>query len=292
MRKSIPASTAGPDHPDYPTLAPIEAEILRCSGDLRSLQAFFAGMLRDEIDRLIDTANTDRRSYEELEKVEKTYIGTRVEIRLRKFWGFPKGRLDLRIGHMDVDIKHTMESGWMIPQEAIDMPCILTAADEGTARCYMGLVVARRGYLGEGRNRDTKAQIAISSWHNIRWLIFDAPYPPNFWSGLKLNTVGYIFEGLSGMDRVRRLFRRVLDIPIPRKVVMDAAQQLDPIKRVRRNGGARDRMRSEGILVLSGKYDRALISALGLPACGPGEFIAHKLKDDREEKLAKRQETT
>jgi hypothetical protein len=292
MRKSIPASIFGPEHPDYPILSSIEAEILRRSSSSTALGEFFAEMLRDEIDKLIDTSNTDRRDYVDLEKVEKTYIGTRVEIRLRKFWGFPKGRLDLEINHVDVDVKHTMESGWMIPREAVGMPCVLTAADEETARCYMGLVVAKQEYLTSSQNQDKKAQIATPAWRNIRWLLFELPYPPNFWRHLELATVGEIFEGPSGMERVRRLFRLVQDIPIPRKAVADAAQQLDPMKRVRKNGGARDQLWREGIALLSGKYHTSLILKLGLPPCGPEEFISHKLKNEKEKRLVEAQKRT
>ena len=277
MRKSIPVSTFGPGHADFEIVTPVENEILDRSSGIVGLSSFFPEMLRDEIDKLIDTANTDRQSYNGLEKVEKTYIGTRVEIRLRKFWGFPKGLLDLRIGHQDVDIKHTMQSGWMIPTEAIGHPCVLTAADEDTARCYLGLLNVRPSYLTLSRNKDDKAQVAATAWKNIRWLIYEMPYPPNFWKTISLSDVAYIFEGDSGMEKVRRLFRRVLDRPIPRKVIIDAAQQLDPIKGVRKNGGARDQMKKENILILSGKYDRARIAQLGLPKCNTTEFIAHKL---------------
>ena len=287
MRRSLPLSLIGSEHPDFKILSALEDDILRCSGGLEHLRTFFADMLRDEIDKLIDTPNTDRREYAELEKVEKTYVGTRVEIRLRKFWGYPKGRLDLRIGHLDVDIKHTMEASWMIPAEAVDAPCVLTAADENSAQCYMGLILAKREYLTGGSNRDKKVQIVAAAWQHIRWLILAYPYPPNFWKTLDRPSVGNIFEGKSGMERVRRLFRHVLDRPIPRKVVIDAAQQLDPIKRVRKNGGARDQMLQEGILILSGDYNAALIAALKLPACNSGEFIAHRLKDGRERELAK-----
>jgi hypothetical protein len=180
-----------------------------------------------------------------------------------------------------------MERGWMIPREAIDMPCILSAANEANARCSMGLIVAKREYLTKSVNQDQKAQIAAAAWANIRWLIWDEPYPPNFWSGLSLQAVGQIFEGKSGSERVGRLFREVQDTPIPRKVVIDVAQQLDPIKRLRRNGGARDALMADGILVLSGNYDAKLIEALGLKRCERGEFISHTLANETERKLAK-----
>jgi hypothetical protein len=282
MRKGIPSSKVARGHPDFEVLSEIEKAIDQASGGRQKLQAFYPEMLRDEIDKLIDTRNTDRRSYAQLEKVEKTYIGTRVEIRLRKFWEFPKGRLDLRVGHTDVDVKHTMGRGWMIPNEAIGSPCVLSAADEKASLCFMGLVVARREYLTKSVNQDQKAQIAFDAWGNIKWLIFESPYPANFWRTLPLATVDEIFAGKTGNRRVCSLFRHVRDTPVPRKVVFDVAQQLDALKRLRLNGGARDKLRLENILLLSGNFDGALISSLGLPHCQKGEFISHNVANDRE----------
>jgi len=43
---------------------------------------------------------------------------------------------------------------------------------------------------------------------------------------------------------------------------------------VRANGGARDILRPEGIAILWGSYDRALIKALGLPPILSDEFVS------------------
>lgn len=288
MRKGIPASRVVSGHPDFEILEPIAQEIERASHGFDRLRAFFPGMLRDEIDKLVDTPNTDRRSYAQLEKVEKTYIGTRVEIRLRKFWEFPRGRLDLRVGHTDVDVKHTMGRGWMIPNEAMGSACILSAADEKAALCFMGVVVARRHYLTNSRNQDQKAQLATEAWSNIKWLIFEEPYPPNFWRHIREEVVDEIFAGKSGAERVRRLVRLVQDKPLPRKVILDVAQQLDPLKRLRKNGGARDALLLDDVVLLSGDHHRELIRDLKLPHCNDGEFIAHKLANASERRLATR----
>jgi hypothetical protein len=285
VRKNIPASVYGPDHPDFEVIDFVERDIIKSSSNQNVLRDFFGEMLRDEIDKLIDTPNTDRRSYGDLEKVEKTYIGTRVEIRLRKFWGYPKGKLDLRIQHIDVDIKHTMENGWMIPTEALEEVCVLSAADEATAKCYLGLIVAHERYLTSSSNKDGKFQISTPQWKNIKWLVFEADYPKNFWKTLSLETVDEIFKADSGAERVRQLFRLVQNRPIPRKVILDTAQQLDALKRARKNGGARDQLAKEDILLLSGKYDRALILALSLPSCSDQEFISHRVNGDVERRL-------
>ena len=72
------------------------------------------------------------------------------------------------------------------------------------------------------------------------------------------------------------LFRAVQSRPISRLLVQAVAQQDDYMKRIRRNGGARDLLAPEGIAVLWGQKDRNLIRQLGLPDCGPDEFISYK----------------
>ena len=48
------------------------------------------------------------------------------------------------------------------------------------------------------------------------------------------------------------------------------------MKRLGKNGGARDKLADEGIAILSGKYDTVLINRLNLGHVGPDEFISFK----------------
>lgn len=59
-------------------------------------------------------------------------------------------------------------------------------------------------------------------------------------------------------------------------IVQAVAQQDDYMKRVRRNGGARDILAADGIAILWGQKHRDLILQLGLPCIGPEEFISYK----------------
>lgn len=65
-------------------------------------------------------------------------------------------------------------------------------------------------------------------------------------------------------------------VPIARKVILAVAPQKDSLKRVRKNGGARDRLARDGIALLSGLAHSQLIQRLGLPKCGADEFISFK----------------
>lgn len=288
MKKTIPDSSVAAGHRDHPLLAALGGEITRRAGGHAALAASFPAMLRQCIDDVIMTPKTGRRSYDELEKTEKTYIGTRVEIELRALLSLPKGRLDTRILGHDVDIKNTMGSNWMIPTEAVDHPCILVAADEVRARCYLGLIVARPDYLTLGQNKDAKKTVSASGFANIFWLLRDHAYPANFWRMVAPEVVERIFAGTSGNQRMATLFREVQQVPITRDVVEAVARQHDFMRRIRSDNGrgTRDLLAREGILLLSGHFDAPLIHALGLPSCSPSEFVSYRPVSQAEADLA------
>ena len=58
-----------------------------------------------------------------------------------------------------------------------------------------------------------------------------------------------------------QLFKEMEGVAISRTVIQGIAQQKDYMKRLRKNGGARDPL-AEVIALLSGNYDKNLIKAL------------------------------
>lgn len=285
--RALPPTTYGPGHPDFRTISAVERAIL-ASRPIQDIRRDIPQMFRDAIDGVIDTPKTRRRAYADLGKVEKTYIGTRIEILLRAYLQAPEGKvLDLLLGGIETDIKHTMADNWMIPPEAHGHPCILTAADEAVGRCYFGIVVAHPHHLNPGKNRDGKQTLSPPGVASIRWILEGVAYPLPFWTSLPDAVVKDVFSGTGGTDRLARLFRHALGRKIHRDVVQAVAQQLDYMKRVRFNGGARDPLAAEGILLLSGKYDATLIQRLGLPNCTPDEFVSHRIRSAEEARLAK-----
>ena len=276
MKRTLPPSRIAPGHPDFDALSALAQDITSRAGGALALEDSFPAMLRRCIDDVIMTPKTGRRAYEELEKTEKTYIGTRVEIELRALLRLPRGRLDTEILGRDVDIKNTMGSSWMIPTEALDQACLLVAADEARARCYLGLIIARPAYLTQGKNKDGKGTISAEGFSHILWLICDHPYPANFWRGQDPDTVAEIFSHQTGNARMAALFHRVQNSPIARDVVEAVAQQKDFMRRIRadKGRGTRDLLERQGILLLSGQYDSQLIKALELPLCTGSEFIS------------------
>lgn len=260
------------------------AEVLRHSvDDPDGIEGATAQLIRRAIDEVIDAPRTRRFVLDECEKTEKTYLGTKIEILFRDAIGQPKGTsLDLSLGGIDTDIKHSIGTTWMIPKEAIDRPCVLITENEKTARFGLGLIVCRTENLTAGSNRDAKLQVSAAGRANILWLAKDMPYPRNIWQGFDPVLMSLITSHRGGARRVAELFRQLQRTPVPRSAISAIASQLDPLKRVRANGGARDILRPEGIAVLWGQNDRELIGALGLGSILSDEFISVRPANEAE----------
>jgi hypothetical protein len=195
---------------------------------------------------------------------------------VRNFFNLPKGILDLTIDGLDVDVKNTLGDTWMIPREAVGKPCILVASDETKNTCFFGIFVAHLDNLTAGMNQDQKRSVSAAGFSNIHWILVDEPYPVSFWSTIGEQATHNIMRGKSGNERIAALFREAQKIPIHRDIVQAVAQQKDYMKRLRKNGGARDVLAHEGIAILSGAYDTKLITTLKLPHVGKDEFVSYK----------------
>jgi len=234
-----------------------------------------AQLIRRAIDEVIDAPRTKRLILSECEKTEKTYLGTKIEILFRDALSQPKGRfLDLDLGGVDTDIKHSIGTAWMIPKEAIDKPCVLISENERTAQFNLGVIICRPENLTSGGNRDQKLQVSAYGREQAVWLAREAPYPRNIWQGFDPDLLKRIHSHRGGAARIAELFRNLQRTPVPRSAIAAIAAQLDPLKRVRANGGARDILRPEGIAILWGSNDRALIRALGLTPILSDEFVS------------------
>lgn len=245
-----------------------------------------AAALRRTIDMLLDGQHTGRYRWEELHKTEKTHAGTLVEINLQREFGFGDGdRLDYRICGSDVDCKFSQTlGGWMIPPEAEDGLCLLLWASDDRGEWSAGLFRATPGYLRDAANRDRKRSLSPAGNAAIRWLFRDAALPENVLLRLRPWDVAAIMAGKSGQQRVNELFRRAQGRPVSRTAVLTVVTSPgDPMKRVRYNGGARDQLRPEGIVIFGGYASHgAAAHALSLPAPGDGEFVSARLARRRE----------
>src|SRR4051794_35301533 len=93
-------------HPDYPALSVLRDAIAARVGGLNALTSRFPELVRDAVDFVLDPVQTARTRLHELDNVEKTFVGLKLEHFVRDLLDVPKGlRRDLNINGTDVDIK-------------------------------------------------------------------------------------------------------------------------------------------------------------------------------------------
>lgn len=273
-----------------PVAAPPDWQLQRVVDEIRTLDPKgqrTASVLRATFDQLYDGMRTGRYRWDQLHKTEKTHFGTLVEINMQREFEFKDGlSLDYRIAGIECDCKYSQNMwGWMIPPEARGRLCLLLTADEGEPgsglhppQWSMGLVRATKDRLTGGGNRDAKVQISKAGRPYVFWLFCEARLPPNVLLRLPVDVTSHVMSGKSGLARLIRLYRHATMTIITRVTVETVAQQKDPMKRIRANGGARSALSNEGIVIL-GPYRRhtEIAEALDLPVPQTGESISVQL---------------
>lgn len=218
--------------------------------------------LRRSFDEVIDGPRTGRYCIEQLEKTEKIYIGTKVEIVLRTELELERGLvLDNYIADEEVDTKFSLRGKWMIPPEAVGKICLLAMGDDNTRQYKLGLFRAARRLLNKGANQDRKKSVSAAGKNKIVWLAQGA-IPANFMLGLSCDARDAIMSAANGKSRIQELFRHATGRLIPRYVIEQVARQRDPLKRARE---AKADLAAEGIRVLCAAYkaDRKAFSQHG-----------------------------
>jgi hypothetical protein len=236
--------------------------------------ALFGRVLRRSLDEVLDGPRTGRWDFAQLEKTEKTYVGTKVEIVLRTALGLERGaHMDLDVDGMPVDIKWAMNSGWQIPREAVGHLCLCIGGLAGMTRFQVGVVRCLPEYLNAGENRDGKKTLSSAGRAAMAMVVRSAAIPSNFVAEMDPAIRSHVMSQRSGQDRVRALFQALPYVAIPRDAISTVARTPgDPIRRTRA-----DKWRSDplgGLRALNGKSQGKIIAALGLPKIAANEWIA------------------
>ncbi|WP_307663213.1 NaeI family type II restriction endonuclease [Streptomyces sp. V1I1] len=249
----------------------------------------FADVLRATLDQLLDGRRNGRYEYQKLHKTEKTHMGTLVEINLHREFEFDDGDVtDYRIAGVEVDCKFSQRiGGWEMGPEMVGHLCLVVTASDQNSSWRAGLVRATEMHLRSVQNRDAKRRLNEAGVAAIRWLWPEhGKLAENLLLHLDPETCKRIMnaEGRNqrhGQARIFQLFRevRVQGIILRRTIIETVGHGLDdPMKRARGNGGARDALRPDGILVLGHQDNDPLVArALGLPVPKKGELVAARV---------------
>lgn len=244
------------------------------------MQTRFGAAIRQSFDEVFDGQRTGRYHLGQLSKVEKAYIGTKVEIVVEAEFGLQRGhRMDYLIANEEVDAKWSMRSGgWMIPTEALGELCLCLTADDINGVFSVGLIRATEDRLTGSRNKDSKGRLSPEAQASIAWLAHEAPLPENLLLHLEEATRNAVLDpNLSGQRRINELFQRVQERIIRREVVLTVAQQDDGPKRVR---DARKHLDAFGIEILGHQgEDPAAARVFGLPVPRKGEWVSVTVVD-------------
>lgn len=234
----------------------------------------FGEVFRQAFDEVLDGQRTGRFDVRGLSKVEKTYIGTKVEIVCQSAFSWPRGeRMDFRIAGHEVDCKYSKTTGgWMIPTEAVGELCLLLWADDIRSLYSVGLIRPHPELLGSP-NKDGKRQLNPTGRTRVHWLLHEAALPGNLLLHLDPDVRRRILANpRSGQARIDELFRSVTGRTVRREVVLAVGRQDDAPKRVR---DARIHLAPEGIVILGHLADdRATARQLRLPEPVKGEWIS------------------
>jgi hypothetical protein len=268
------ATPASPNQPDTAL-----SEVYRKLKSLPELEYRLGQSLRQSIDEVLDGQRTGRFNIKDLEKTEKTYLGTKVEIIIRAEFDLGRGKkMDFSIDGHDVDSKFTSGTNWTIPREADGHICLLTQADDHTATYRAGLIRIHRDFLNTGENRDGKRTLSAVGRRGITWLIPEGKLPENILLSLPRADMEEIFKnGKSGQSRTNELFLRVQGKLVNRNTVLTVARQDDSPKRVR---DARRQLRIHGVIILGhqGQHPR-IARELELPVPDKGSWLAVRISE-------------
>ena len=258
----------------------------------------FAWVLRDSLDELLDGQRTRRWCYQQLNKTEKTHLGTKVELGLTIEFDISDGAdLDWEINAHDVDCKFSKDlGGWEIPMEmylcddheqsgTADHLALLVWMSDDDAQWAAGVIQISDDLLkfktdDSGRrrrqyNRDNKRRLNDDGMDSTYWLWGGLQnLPPNPLRRMSEESRREILLNTSGQERVNALLREIQGEIIDRSTMVTVAQQKDPMKRAR-DARLPEHLGGEGFLILGHQgADPHIARGLDLPVPYKGELVS------------------
>lgn len=169
------------------------AAILNRIAALENLKPITASVFTRALNYVLDGAA----DFDELEGVEKSVIGLKIEKYWLRSFGFPMKMtkqkierlvrenpgqtfvntlLDTEIAEIPVDLKHTIGDNWMVPPEAFGHWLLLFKSNLSDNTYSLGLFKADAGHLTLKGNQDKKLNISAEGKKHITWIITDEAF--------------------------------------------------------------------------------------------------------------------
>ena len=246
--------------------------------------ARFARTLRRTYDQIYDGGNTGRFRWEQLNKTEKTYFGSLVDINIQREFSFADGiDLDFRIAGADVDCNWVdYDGGWMLTPAATGQICLLVTGCDDRSVWNAGVMRAVEPVLNASDNGNDRKTLSSAGRISIEWMWRNTRLPENVLLHIDPMILQAIMVDLAGprhgQKRLDELLRSVPNRIIDRRVVATIQQEGDYIKNMRAIRRSRQNLMTEGIVVFGDSLGHRNIALnLGLPPLGDGDFMSARL---------------
>jgi hypothetical protein len=231
------------------------AELLRDACD-SAIKYVLDGARTWRFDLLSDTVDSDERSS----------VGTKLQYHVIQALGLNKEPpLDTKICGVAVEIKGTIRSTWMIPQEGQCQVTLLLQLDVERSRFRAMLMRTHRVWLGSANQDKKRGTLAPAVEEYALEVVPWTPLPEEPLRFLSAEQVFAVFDNRGVKRRLVDLFRFLPNIVIPRgSLTTVAAGTADPMRRARETKKILlDRHRLV-VLVGSWKEDREIAAKLGV----------------------------
>jgi len=211
------------------------ATALRAYGD--DLEAMCRLAVREGIDEVVDGRRYRRHSYDSLQELEKRFCGARIESALIRSLDLQRGkRLDCRIMGIEVDIKCSGSTSWMVGKRQVGDLVLLVTYSEKARKFSVGLIRASSDDLNPGANQDKKRSFSKRGKLKALWLVEDAHLPVSILRDLSDAEFRKLLL-LAGRERRVARFVELIreEVPFSRSVIETVVGGDDPLRGTRRD---------------------------------------------------------
>ena len=152
-------------------LQQIERWIYQSVGGKLCLERDLPVIARLAVEEVVDWPRTGRQTVEELNNVEKAYLGTKIVIGFKHWLGASNGKIfAVDIDGIEVGIKHVFNARCYISRARIGRPLIVIQTDLSNSRVSLAILVAHSSQIRLKARPNSLSRDAEHSRLILRWL--------------------------------------------------------------------------------------------------------------------------